>query len=114
MFDESIASVSKMMLLFKISQGVVLFLQVSVLYFQANNITIESEELGTSIFQSDWLGQPKDITRSLLIMMARTRNKLRIESFGVVILSNNLLLKIYKATYTFIILNLSTSKNRSH
>ncbi|CAG9853753.1 unnamed protein product, partial [Phyllotreta striolata] len=93
--------------IFKVSLGALLFTQVSILYYCANNVSNESVELGTFIYKSNWYGQPVEITRTMLIMMSRTVKALKLESFGVVILSNELLVKIYQASFTFVVLNLS-------
>ncbi|CAG9860948.1 unnamed protein product [Phyllotreta striolata] len=105
-----VAGVPLMWAIFNTSESFLLLLQSVVIYSQSNDIIVESQELATSIYMVNWSGQPVSITRSLAIMMIRAQRALKLESYGIVILSSDLLQKVVKAGYTYIVLSLQNKK----
>uniref|UniRef100_A0A6P7FR07 Uncharacterized protein LOC114330208 isoform X2 n=1 Tax=Diabrotica virgifera virgifera TaxID=50390 RepID=A0A6P7FR07_DIAVI len=90
-------------LIFDCFKFMIVLVQGVVLYFQANRVITESEDLGGQIYKCNWIEQPATITRSLLIAMIRTTRILKMECYGIVILSNMLTLKVLQAIYTYLI-----------
>uniref|UniRef100_A0A6P7FQS7 Odorant receptor n=1 Tax=Diabrotica virgifera virgifera TaxID=50390 RepID=A0A6P7FQS7_DIAVI len=95
--------------IFDFMKFVIVLAQGVLTYYQANRVIAESEKLGEKIYRCNWTEQPTLVTRSLIIMMIRTTRVLKVECHGVVILSNQLTLKVLQAIYTYLIFRISKS-----
>ncbi|CAG9817651.1 unnamed protein product [Phaedon cochleariae] len=81
----------------------VLLLQVMMVYYNANELSLQSTNLSLQIFKSNWYDQCPEIVRSLSIVMARVQRPLVLIIGDFRVIDNELIVNMIKAAYTFLL-----------
>ncbi|CAG9817648.1 unnamed protein product [Phaedon cochleariae] len=80
-----------------------LLIQVMMVYYNANELSLKSTNLSLRIFQAKWYDQCSEVVRSLSIVMARTQRPLVLSIGDFRVIDNELIVNIFKAGYTFLV-----------
>ncbi|CAH1154477.1 unnamed protein product [Phaedon cochleariae] len=78
-------------------------LQVMMVYYHANELSLESTNLSVRIFKSNWYDQSSAVVRSLSIVMARVQRPLVLTIGDFRVIDNELIVNMIKAAYTFLL-----------
>ncbi|CAH1154455.1 unnamed protein product [Phaedon cochleariae] len=90
-------------LLFYLFIVIGLLLHLIMVYYNANELSLESTNLCVKIFKSNWYDQYSEVVRSLSIVMARVQRPLELTIGNFRVIDNDLIVNIFKAGYTFLV-----------
>ncbi|XP_023310818.1 odorant receptor 30a-like [Anoplophora glabripennis] len=92
-------------LFFSVSYLMGVFFQMCLLYYNCNELIVESLEIPNSIFRSNWYELPQAVQRSLLIVIMRTQKPLEMKIGKLYAMSNDLIVGFVKAGFTYVLLS---------
>ncbi|KAJ8951762.1 hypothetical protein NQ318_012613 [Aromia moschata] len=79
---------------FAVTYLCVILLQMHFIYYYANELQLESMDIGKSIFQSNWYEQSSSCKKSFLIMMMRSQKPLEIHIGNLTTVTADLIVKL--------------------
>uniref|UniRef100_M3V8A0 Odorant receptor n=1 Tax=Ips typographus TaxID=55986 RepID=M3V8A0_IPSTY len=71
-------------------------------YYSANEVIIQSINLGDSVWESSWYHQPHQLKQAMLMVLVRAQKPVSYKIGGFGIMSMQSIVAILKATYTYI------------
>ncbi|KAJ8959282.1 hypothetical protein NQ317_019585 [Molorchus minor] len=84
---------------FQVTYLVILFMPMIFLYYHANELRLESMEIGTNVFHNNWYEQSPSNRKRFLIMMIRAEMPLELKIGNLNGISAELIVKITKKAF---------------
>ncbi|CAG9829723.1 unnamed protein product, partial [Diabrotica balteata] len=89
--------------LFNCSKVFVIIVENWYINYHANELTVMSKKLASSIFSNGWYDLDESTKKSLILIMIRSQRSLKIDIGTIYFLGTKLFIKILKGGYTFIV-----------
>ncbi|XP_057670979.1 odorant receptor 49b-like [Diorhabda carinulata] len=99
---ELLMSEPNLMLIFQLTYLSCMVLQIFMLAWHANEVTIQSTEVAHAVFDCEWYDLPKTIKEMLVFIILRSQKPLTISVGPFFILTNATAVTSMKAAYSYL------------